>query len=257
MAAYHFDRIDDLGILRLRAGNANAMNTRVLTGLAAGLNEARAANLKGLILTGDNRFFSAGLDLIEVDAFDREQMRRFIAHWENTMIELFAFPMPIVAAINGAAAAGGCLMALACDDRVMAEEAVIGMTGIRLGISLPAAALEIFRETVPPAHWARVLYSGKLFRAEEAMVLGLVNEIVPRERLLDAARERLREFAQHAGNPAAALKTTLRRSALARIERDADEMREKFLDLWFSPAARNKITAMRNELLARKASGEA
>jgi len=252
MAAYHLDIIDDLGILHLRASNANAMNARVLEALAEGLAEARAANLQGLILTGYDRFFSAGLDLVEIYEFDREQMRRFITHWENAMVELFVFPMPVVAAINGAAAAGGCLMALACDYRVMAQGTTIGMTGIRFGISLPAAALEIFREVVPAANSAHVLYSGKLFTSDEALKLGLINEAVQSEDLLTTAWQRLRELSQHAGNPIAALKIRLRQNTLARIKQSADEMREKFLDLWFSPDTRKEIEGMRNELLTKK-----
>lgn len=252
MTPYRLKQHDDLGILRLRAGNANAMNTRVLTGLAAGLNEARAANLKGLILTGDNGFFSAGLDLIEVYAFDREQMRRFIAHWENTMIELFAFPLPVVAAINGAAAAGGCLMALACDYRVMAEDAAIGMTGIRLGISLPAAALEIARDGIPAPNLTHVLYSGKLFKSDKARELGLVNAVVRKEELMDVALKMLREFTQHHGNPINPIKTALRQSTLTRIRQSAEALQEKFLDFWFSPVAQKGIAEMRNELLSRK-----
>ena len=252
MTAYYFEQHDDLGILHLRADNANAMNERLLAALAAGLKDARAANLKGLILTGADRFFSAGLDLIEVCEFDRERMRRFIAYWENTMIELFAFPMPVVAAINGAAAAGGCLMALACDCRVMADDAAIGMTGIRLGISLPAAALEIFREAVPAANSAYVLYSGKLFNSDEALKLGLINEAVPSEDLPAAARQRLRELSRHAGDSIAALKSALRQNALTRIRESAEEMREKFLEIWFSPAARKEIEKKRDELLTKK-----
>jgi len=252
MAAYHLDIIADLGILRLRASNANAMKDRVLQALAAGLAEARAANLQGLILTGYDRFFSAGLDLVTVYDFGRERMRRFMTHWENAMIELFAFPMPVVAAINGAAAAGGCLMALACDYRVMAQEATIGMTGIRLGISLPAAALEILREVVPAANLAYVLYSGKLFKSHEALKLGLVNEAIEQEALVETALRRLREFTQYAGNPVAALKNALRQNPLARIKQSADEMRDKFLEIWFSSVARQGIEEMRNALLAKR-----
>jgi len=256
MAAYHLDINGDLGILHLHANKANAMNDRVLEAIAKGLEETRAANLKGLIITGEDRFFSAGLDLIAVYEFDREQMRRFITHWEKTMMALFEFPRPVVAAINGAAAAGGCLMALACDYRVMAQEAAIGMTGIRLGISLPAAALEIFREVVPAANLVYVLYSGKLFNSDEALKLGLVNEVIQQEALMETALKRLQEFTPHAGNPVAALKIALRQNTLARIKQSADEMREKFLEIWFSPVARQGIEEMRNELLANKLRGE-
>jgi enoyl-CoA hydratase/carnithine racemase len=249
MRAYHLETKNDLGILHLHASNANAMNDRVLEAIATGLQETRAKNLNGLVLTGHDRFFSAGLDLIEVYQFDREEMRRFILHWETVMIELFGFPMPVVAAVNGAAAAGGCIMALACDYRVMAEDALIGMTGIRLGISLPAAALEIAREVVPATNLAYVLYSGKLFESGEALKLGLINEVVSQENLIASALARLREFTQHNGTPAASLKSALRQNALARIKQSAEELREKFLEIWFSPAARRGVEEMRNELL--------
>lgn len=252
MAAYHLDSRDHLGTLHLHASSANAMNDRVLQALAEGLAEARAANLRGLILTGYDRFFSAGLDLLTVNDFDREQMRQFITHWENTMVELFAFPMPVVAAINGAAAAGGCLMGLACDYRVMAKEAKIGMTGIRLGIALPAAALEIFREVVPAVNSASVLFSGKLFDADAALKLGLINEAVQSADLLAIAWQRLRELSQHAGNPVASLKAALRQYALERIQQNAEKMRNEFLEIWFSPVARKKLEEIRDELLSKK-----
>lgn len=252
MAAYHLDCKDHLGVLHLHASSANAMNDRVLQALTQGLAAARAANLRGLILTGYERFFSAGLDLLTVYDFDREQMRRFIAHWENTMIELFAFPLPVVAAINGAAAAGGCLMALACDYRVMAKEARIGMTGIRLGIALPAAALEIFRDVVPAANSASVLFSGKLFDAEEALKLGLINETVRSADLLATALQKLHELSQYAESSVASLKIALRQNTLTRIQHNAEKMRNEFLEIWFSPAARKKLEEIRDELLNKK-----
>ncbi len=229
MNTHHLEQKDALGILHLHASNANAMNKQVLQAISAGLQEAKKSNLNGLVLTGYDRFFSAGLDLLAVSEFDREQMRRFIAEWEAAMIRLLEFPMPVVAAINGAATAGGCILAIACDYRMMAAEgAVIGMNGIRLGITLPAAALEILRDGIPASQLAYVLYSGRLFNADEALQRGLVNEVVHQENLLEAALARLREFTGHAGNPAASLKAALRRDTLARIRENTEEMREKF-----------------------------
>jgi enoyl-CoA hydratase/carnithine racemase len=253
MEAYHLDRKDTFGILHLHASNANAMNERVLQAISAGLQEAASAKLKGLVLIGYDRFFSAGLDLLAVSEFDREQMRRFIAEWEATMIRLFEFPLPVIAAINGAATAGGCILAMACDYRMMAVEgAVIGMNGIRLGITLPAAALEILRDGILASQLAYVLYSGKLFNADEALQRGLVNEVVHQENLPEAALARLQEFTGHAGNPAAALKTALRRNTLARIRENAEEMKEKFLDTWFSSTAQRAIGEARSGLLAKR-----
>ncbi len=253
MNIHHLEQIDALSILHLHASNANAMNEQVLQAISAGLQEAAKANLKGLVLTGHDRFFSAGLDLLAVSEFDREQMRRFIADWEATMIRLFEFPMAVIAAINGAATAGGCILAMACDYRIMAaEDAVIGMNGIRLGITLPAAALEIARDGIPASQLTYVLYSGRLFKADEALQRGLVNEVVHQKNLLETALARLREFTGHAGNPAATLKAELRRNTPARIRENAEEMRETFLDVWFSATAQRAIEETKNELLAKR-----
>lgn len=97
MRAYHLEQKDTLGILHLHANNANAMNDQVLQAISAGLHEASEAKLNGLVLTGYDRFFSTGLDLLAAHEFDRKQMRRFIADWEATMIRLFEFPMPVIA----------------------------------------------------------------------------------------------------------------------------------------------------------------
>jgi hypothetical protein len=85
----------------------------------------------------------------------------------------------------------------------------------------------------------------------------MVNEVIQQEALLETALKRLREFSQHVGNPAAALKNALQQNTLARIQQSADEMREKFLEIWFSPVARKRIAEMRNELLAKKLRSEA
>lgn len=146
------------------------------------------------------------------------------------------------------------LQALACDYRVMSNHAVMGMAGIRLGISLPAAALEIFREVVPAVNSAYVLYSGKLFNSAEALKLGLINEAVQSADLLATAWQRLRELSQHAGNPVPSLKAALQRNALTRIQQNAEKMRNEFLEIWFSPVARKKLEEIRDELLSKKQS---
>lgn len=254
MAAYELQQREGLGVLRLQAGSANALNYRVLEALAEGLKQAQAAKLKGLVLTGYDRFFSAGLDLIEVYDYNRKQMARFLEDFDVALQKLFGMPMPIVAAINGAATAGGCILALACDYRVIAESgAVVGLNEIRLGLPLPAAALEIARYALATHHYALVFYNGKMFDAHEAHRLGLVHEVAAPERLLEQAWQRLHEFTDHPGEPHATLKTTLRGSALERMIKSAGAMREAFLDAWFNPEARKTIGEIREKLLAKKA----
>ncbi len=255
MAAYQLEQKESLGILRLQAGGANALNYQVMEALAEGTKQAQAAKLKGLVLTGYDRFFSAGLDLIAVYEYDRKQMSGFLEDFDVVLQNFFALPMPVVAAINGAAAAGGCILALACDHRLMAEgNAVIGLNEIRLGLPLPASALEIARYALPAHHHAFILYGGKLLPAHEALRLGLVHEVVSAETLLETAWARLQEFTAHPGRPHATLKTALRGAALERMIKSAGAMREAFLEAWFNPEARQTIGEIRDKLLAKKAS---
>ena len=253
MEAYHLDQREELGILHLHAGGANALNYGVLAAISTGIKQAQAGRLKGLVLTGYERFFSAGLDLIAVYEYDRKRLSRFLEDFDATLQQLFALPMPVVAAINGAATAGGCILALACDYRLMVEGGgIIGLNEIRLGLPLPAAALEIARYAIPTYHHALVFFSGKLFEAHEAHRLGLVHEAVSAEQLLETAVARLREFANHPGKPHATLKTTLRGVVLERMIKSAGAMRDAFLDAWFDPEARRTIGEIRDKLLAKK-----
>ncbi len=255
MEACHLEQREELGILHLHAGAANALNARVIGALADGLRQATAARLKGLVLTGYDRFFSAGLDLISVYEYDRRRMAEFIAEFDREFQQFFAHPKPVIAAINGAATAGGCILALACDYRIMAKSAKIGLSEIQLGLPLPASAFEIARHAIPSLHHVEVFYSGKSFEAQEALNLGLVHEIAPPEKLLEAALVRLRSFTDHPGEACGTLKTMLRAPALERMEQNFDQMREVFLEAWFSPAARSTIGALREKLLAKKTTG--
>ncbi|RIK78116.1 hypothetical protein DCC62_08290 [candidate division KSB1 bacterium] len=253
MEACTLEQKDGLGILHLHAGGANALNQRVLQALKNGLRQAQTANLKGLVLTGYERFFCAGLDLITMYELNRKQMSRFLEDFDIVFKQLFSFPRPVIAAINGTATAGGCVLALACDYRLMnTGKNVIGLSEIKLGLPLPASALEIARFSLPPETITYVLYSGKLFQPEEALRLGLINEVTAPGQLLETALARLREFTDHPGQACAPLKTALRSAAIIQMTKTAADMREAFLEAWFSAAARHAVGSIRQALLEKK-----
>lgn len=252
MDIFHLEQRGDLGILHLHAGSGNALNRRVIGDLAEGLRQATAAHLKGVVLTGYDRFFSAGLDLISLYAYDRAQMADFLAYFDEQFQQFFVYPKPIIAALNGAATAGGCILALCCDYRIIAEGARIGLNEVQLGLPLPASALEVARHAIPPLHHAEVFFSGKVYDSAEALRFGLVHEIAPPPQVLEAALARLRSFTEHPGEACGTIKTLLRAPILARILGEAERMRDTFLEAWFSPEVRQAIGAIRARLLAKK-----
>jgi enoyl-CoA hydratase len=180
-----------VAVLPMRAGKANAIGTAFLDQLSAQLDAVESSGASALVLTGEGTAFSAGLDLPEVSGLDRAQLERFICNFSEVMLRVFTLPMPVVAAINGHAIAGGCVLALQADVRLAAAgDYRIGLNEVQIGLGLPAVVLETLRAQVSPASLGPVALEGRLLAPEEARALGLVEAVVPPAVLLEQARGR-------------------------------------------------------------------
>src|SRR5262245_13674015 len=159
---------------------------------------------------------------------------------------MFVYPKPLVAAVNGHAIAGGCILALPCDHRVMAGgSAKIGLNEIAFGSSLFAGAIEMLRFLVGSANATRILYSGTMYPSEEAKSLGLVDEVVAEEEVTAAATRAAATLAK-ANPPAfAGMKSLLRGSVADLMRRHEAESLRTFLDIWYSPAVRANREAIK------------
>jgi len=148
---YMVEEADGVAVVRLQTGRANAINPAFLEAANAALEKATGAG--AVVLTGYDRYFCAGLDLVTLSDFSRGQMLAFMGQFDRLVLRLFTWPRPVVAAINGHAIAGGCALALACDVRIMARgEFRMGLNEIELGLPLPISALEVARASIPQAH---------------------------------------------------------------------------------------------------------
>jgi enoyl-CoA hydratase len=237
------ERQDDVTILRMQAGKANAMSEGQLRELDRLIDEA--FSLPGaLVVTGYERFFSAGLALPSLVELERPAMREFIELFGRVMRRVFELPGPVVAALNGHAIAGGCVLAFMCDVRLAAAGSVkIGLNEVQLGIGLPAIVVEPVRIQVPPSSLLPVCLEGKLFAPEEALRLGVVHEVVPAEALEARALARARELAAIPRAAWAQVKAALRRPTLDEIDRRHEAEAERWLDTWFSPAGQERLRA--------------
>jgi enoyl-CoA hydratase len=229
----------DVTLVRIRGGKANAMNRALLDDLDRAL--VSLAGTAGIVLVGEGTSFSAGLALPELIDLDRTAMSWFIDHFAAVMLRALTFPGATVAAINGHAIAGGCVLALMCDARVMSA-GKIGLNEVQIGIGLPAAVVEPLRLRVPPHALGPIALDGQLFDPEQARSLGLVDAVVPAERLeahaLELAARRVAHPLAHAQ-----VKRALLQPILDAIERTRDEQREAWLETWFSPAAQTTLRA--------------
>jgi enoyl-CoA hydratase len=236
------ERREDVAFLRLRGGKANSMSREFLTELVALVERAENEGARAIVLSGYEKFFSAGLALPSLVELDRTAMREFIELFSNAMLRIFRSELPVIAAVNGHAIAGGCVLALMADVRLIADtDLKIGLNEVQLGIGLPSIVVEPLKLQIPPSSWVRIVYEGNLFPAKRAHELGLADELVRLEELEGRAFVRAKDLTKAPKSGVAQVKAAIRRPVIEAVEARGPEEREKWLDTWFSPAARELI----------------
>jgi enoyl-CoA hydratase len=214
------ESIGAVQVLTLSSGRVNAQDVELLDELTDVVREQQRSGEGPLVITGAGRAFSAGVDLNRVVEGRSEYTDRLVPALSNAFNAVFEFPRPTVAAINGAAIAGGCVLACACDRRLISPDAKIGASEVRVGVAFPVAALEVMRYACGD-HAEEVLLGGRVYKADEAVTNGLAHRIVG-EGLIEAA---VAEAADLGGIPAEAYRHTkdqLRAPTVARIRAGAD-----------------------------------
>ncbi len=235
---------DAIRVIRLAGGKANAMDAALLDELERQIDGLEGAPARAGVLTGYERFFSAGLALPRLVDLDRPALRAFIDRFARAMTRVLACGKPIVAAINGHAIAGGCVLALMCDWRICVDDgAKIGLNEVQLGIGLPAIVVEPLRAQVPPASLVPIALEGRLFAPREALEVGLVHELAAAGELAARAAAKARELAAPPGHAVAQVKRALRAPILEAIARTAADETERWLDSWFALEAQMRLRA--------------
>lgn len=240
---------DATQVLRLSGGKANAMDGALLDGIERWFDDFERGPARAAVITGYELFFSAGLALPVLIDLDRAAMRAFIGHFARAMTRVLACEKPIVAAINGHAIAGGCVLALMCDWRICVDDGgggggvKIGLNETQLGIGLPAIVIEPLRAQLPPASLVPVALEGRVFAPREARELGLVHELAPAGELAARAEAKARALAAPPPAAVAQVKRALRGPILETIARTAAAETERWLDTWFLPGAQARLRA--------------
>jgi enoyl-CoA hydratase len=210
------------------------------------LDRLRDAGGAPLLLTGAGDAFSAGLNLNEVAALDATTAEPFLRMLEECMAALFLYPGPTVAAINGHAVAGGCVLTLCCDHRVATTSAAakIGLNEVPMGLRLPPRVLAIVRSRIPRRYRERVLLGGNLFAPADAREIGLVDEIAHDPLML--ARQRLEELAASPSRAYALTKSDLRGVTPQDLASDAalDQWMRESLATWTAGDLKAKIATV-------------
>ena len=233
---------DGLGIMRISRGHGNAINRDLAEGLAGAIREAEANDtLRGLLFAASGKLFSPGLDLRELIELDRTGMKEFLDSFNAAFVELHSFSKPMVAAMHGHAIAGGFLLTLTADWRILKQGAQVGLAEIKVGVPFPFAIALILRDAVPRACLEEVALLGKNYLDHEALQAGLVNELLEAEKFEESCKRRLAAMAAKDPKAFAISKRYLRSRTTDRIRTAGSRHDDEWLDSWFSPATQERI----------------
>jgi len=235
---------DGIAVLTLSHGKANALDIEFCEALAARFAAMRGDDSKAVVITGQGRIFSAGVDLIRVSEGGAPYIRAFLPALHTLYDAVFFHPKPVVAAIDGHAVAGGAVLACCADRRVMAREAGrIGVTELLVGVPFPALAFEILRTAVPPQYLVEFTLSGATYATDAALERGWIDEIAEPAELVEDAVAVAAELADLSAAAFAQTKQQLRLPAIERMRQSGAATEATVTDIWCADATLASIRA--------------
>jgi enoyl-CoA hydratase/carnithine racemase len=253
MSTFQIAISDKLAIISLDRGRSNPINHQMVKELADCIRTLENDdNVGGVILTGKEGFFSSGIDLMEVYDYNKEEIREFWIDFLALQTNLVSFKKPMVAAISGHSPAGGCILAICCDYRVMAEgKFVIGLNEIPVGIIVPDSVFNLYSFWLGQHKAYQYLMDGKLLNINEALNAGLIDEICSPENLIELAEKKVRAYLQM--NPIAwsQSKLNLRKELIGKLKTDQTDTLNKMLEQWWAPATRMGLQMMIQSLKSK------
>ena len=243
------ERSNGVVILTLDRPRANAFSPELVADLSDAVS-ACADACAIVFASSSERIFSGGWDLTIVSALSRPEMGRFLAAYTDLIRRIFTHDRPVVAAISGHAIAGGLIFAAAADERIAAEgEARLGLSEVALAVPIPRPLFELFRYLLGDRGAERLAASGENLPVDRAAAIGLIDEIVMPDELVDYSVGRAYVLGERPRAAHAEIKRQGRADAIRRFDASRDD--DPVLDYWFEPAARERIAGLVEKLRGR------
>ena len=239
-------RSEGVGVVKLCRGTTNAINLEMIHELSHYLTIAENdTRIAGLVLTSANeKFFSIGFDIPGLINLKENEFGEFYQAFNRLCIDVYAFPKPIIAGINGHAVAGGCILTICCDYRYISEgKKLMGLNEIKLGVPLPYPADRMLRQIVNDRSARRILDAGDFFPPEETLSMGLVDGVIPLDNVLPASIDKVRSIASSSLEAFRMIKQNRTEKVVAQILAVLPEKERIFIDMWYTRETREKLSA--------------
>jgi len=235
---------DGVALLRLAKGVTNAICPDLVEELSSAVRSVEEDDEAGaLVLTGSNeKFFSIGFDIPRLLDLSRDGFAEFTRGYHDLGVRLFSMPKPTVAAIAGHAIAGGCLLTLSCDRRLLAAgRKLMGVNEIKLGVPIPYLGDRILRDLVGSRFAREIVETGEFFEPEDSLQMGLVDEVLAPGEVLPKAIELARALGTLPRDAFAAIKRDRTEPVLERVEARYAEKERIFLECWHSEETQARL----------------
>jgi enoyl-CoA hydratase/carnithine racemase len=240
----NLEAIGPVALIRLNHGVTNPIGMRLVSELSGLIREVRdRSDLQSLVLSSaSEKFFSIGFDIPNLIDAGEAEFAAFFRAFNHVCLDLYTLPKPTVAAITGHATAGGCILALCCDYRLIAAgRKLIGVNEIKLGVPLPYPADCILRGLLGLGAAREVTDRGEFYLPEAARALGLVDQVTPPEEVVPAAVARAGELGAMPEGAFAAIKRNRVEEIEEQVRNRGEEKEREFLLRWLSEPTRRRL----------------
>ena len=240
----------DIGIISLDRPPVNAINHDLTLHLTEALNSLKDNDsINGVILKGRQGCFSAGLDITELFPKDRSYIESFWKDFSSLLLNIFSYPKPLYSSIGGHCPAGGTVMVIMSDYRIMSDgKFVIGLNEVDVGLTVPYGIGMVFQYVVGKRNAEDLLLKAKLISPDEALRVGLIDELCDAKNLLDTTLERISEASSLYSPQQIKTKQILREQTQSIVEQNFNKDAELILDSWFSDDGQKRIENLYNSL---------
>ena len=246
---------DSIREIRLARAPVNALNTELCRAVISALSAAVGEGVRGVVLSGGSRVFSAGLDVPHLMSHgeDRDALQDSWNAFFGVTRTLAELRIPVVAALTGHAPAGGCVLALCCDYRIMARSPdpsrpfAIGLNETQVGLVAPEGIQQLLRRVVGVYRAERLLVAGELVPEERALQIGLVDELVAADLVVPRAIAWLQQLLTLPQHPMLQTRAIARADLVAALHADNIQL-ERFIEGWYSPDTQTALRALVSKL---------